>query len=43
MYAFARCCAEDVFEWGEGLGEVFGEGAGDDFKVGETNLDQWTC
>lgn len=38
MYAFACCRADNVFEWGEGLREVFGEGAGDRFEVGETNL-----
>lgn len=29
---------EDVFEGGEGLGEVFGEGGGDDFDVCEADL-----
>lgn len=38
MYAFACCRADNVFEWGEGFREVFGEGAGDRFEVGKTNL-----
>lgn len=29
---------EDVFQGGEGFGEVFGEGGGEDFEVVETNL-----
>lgn len=38
MYAFACCRADNVFEWGEGFREVFGERTGDRFEVGEANL-----
>lgn len=38
VYAFACCRADNVFEWGEGFREVFGERTGDRFEVGEANL-----
>lgn len=38
MYAFACGRADNVFEWGEGFREVFGERTRDRFEVGEANL-----
>lgn len=38
MYAFACCRADNVFEWGEGFREVFGERTRDRFEVGKANL-----
>jgi len=39
VHGFLSGGLKDVFEGGEGFGEIFREGGGDDFEAREANLD----